>query len=118
MLNCASFLTFFAVATVNFANFDLGHRYEARTKITRNSAALAANIKTQREKDFIKAQKGKCVIIPCCYIYIRIILTALFSCLHSKKSQGNSFSMFLGLPTSVNSFQLRTSWIIKCKDKN
>ena len=69
MLNCASFLTFFAVATANYANFDLGHRYEARTRITRNSAALAANIEKQREKDFIKAQKGKCVTIPCCYIY-------------------------------------------------
>ena len=62
MLNCASFLTFFAVATVNFANFDLGHRYEARPRITKDSAALGANIRNQRERDFYKAQKGKCCL--------------------------------------------------------
>ena len=69
MLNCASFLTFFAVATANFANFDLGHRYEARPRITKDSAALSVNIRNQRERDFYKAQKGKCVMISCCYIY-------------------------------------------------
>ena len=85
MLNCASFLTFFAVATANFANFDLGHRYEARPRITKDSAALSVNKGKQRERDFYKAQKGKCVIISS----IRNILTVLFSCLYNKKSQEN-----------------------------
>ena len=85
MLNCASFLTLFAVATADFANFDLGHKYEARTRITKDSAALGVNKEKQRERDFYKARQGKCVMISCCYIY-QNHFNCTISCLYNKKS--------------------------------